>query len=212
MNLLQISHEVVMNFTRIHESQSRISRTSQEFQNIKKNSQSHNQPLACHPRAAVDLLLACPPRAAWRPGKAPSRCLEAGEAPSRRLATGEGPLAPPGGRGSSPCATVCSLEAEEGPLAPPSAPWWPAAAGEEGPAHRQPRSVGGPPCWRWPAASTPPACRRRQGKASAPPPRRPPPLAPALCPDGPRSPAPAPSMAGSRPKVDREERRVGGRS
>ena len=117
MNLLQISHEVVMNFTRIHESQSQISRTSQSFKTIKKNSQSHNQPLAC-----------------------PPLLLEAEEAPSRRLEAGEGPLAPPGGRGSPPCAAICSLEAGEGPLAPPSAPWWPAAA------------------------SVPPTRRRRPGK------------------------------------------------
>ena len=50
------------------------------------------------------------------------------------------PLAPLGGRGSPPCAAVCSLEAGEGPLAPPSAPWWPAAA------------------------SVPPTRRRRPGK------------------------------------------------
>ena len=72
-----------------------------------------------------------PSRTAWRPGKLPLRY---------RLL--------PGGRGSPPCAALCSLVAGGGLRATHA----PAAAGEEGPAHRQPRSVGGPSRRRWPAA------------------------------------------------------------
>ena len=78
MNLLQISHEVVMNFTRIHESQSQISRTSQSFKTIKK---IHNHIISPLHAPLCSWRMRKPPRTAWRPVKAPSRRLEAGEAP-----------------------------------------------------------------------------------------------------------------------------------